>query len=94
MFRDKYENVFTQNERWNAISVPEGESYEWDAKSTYIQNPPFFEDLGPDLTDIEDIHSASVLALMGDSVTTDHISPAGNITVNSPGGQYLIEQRR
>jgi aconitate hydratase len=91
MFRDKYENVFTQNERWNAISVPKGESYEWDAKSTYIQNPPFFENLGSDLSDIEDIHSASVLALMGDSVTTDHISPAGNITVNSPGGQYLIE---
>lgn len=91
MFRDKYENVFTQNERWNAISVPKGESYEWDAKSTYIQNPPFFENLGPDLNDIQDIHSASVLALMGDSVTTDHISPAGNITVNSPGGQYLID---
>ncbi|RCW51837.1 aconitate hydratase AcnA [Paenibacillus prosopidis] len=91
MFRDKYENVFTQNERWNAISVPQGESYEWDAKSTYIQNPPFFENLGSELTDISDIHSASVLALMGDSVTTDHISPAGNITVNSPGGQYLIE---
>lgn len=91
MFRDKYENVFTQNERWNAISVPQGESYEWDAKSTYIQNPPFFENLGSELADISDIHSASVLALMGDSVTTDHISPAGNITVNSPGGQYLIE---
>ncbi|GKU80589.1 aconitate hydratase AcnA [Paenibacillus sp. L3-i20] len=91
MFRSKYENVFTQNERWNAIDVPEGESYEWDAKSTYIQNPPFFEGLGPDLTDIADIPSASVLALMGDSVTTDHISPAGNITVNSPGGQYLID---
>ncbi|WP_138755832.1 aconitate hydratase AcnA [Paenibacillus sinopodophylli] len=91
MFRDKYENVFTQNERWNAISVPKGESYEWDNKSTYIQNPPFFENLGPDLNDIQDIHSSSVLALMGDSVTTDHISPAGNITVNSPGGQYLIE---
>ncbi|WP_054026469.1 aconitate hydratase AcnA [Bacillus sp. FJAT-28004] len=91
MFRDKYENVFTQNERWNAISVPKGESYEWDAKSTYIQNPPFFENLSPELSDIKDIHSANVLALMGDSVTTDHISPAGNITVNSPGGQYLIE---
>lgn len=91
MFNDKYENVFTQNERWNAIDVPEGESYEWDAKSTYIQNPPFFENLGSDLSDISDISSANVLALMGDSVTTDHISPAGNITVNSPGGKYLIE---
>lgn len=91
MFRDKYENVFTQNERWNAIDVPEGESYEWDAKSTYIQNPPFFESIGEPLGDIADIPSASVLALMGDSVTTDHISPAGNITVNSPGGKYLID---
>ncbi|MGO4540091.1 aconitate hydratase AcnA [Paenibacillus sp. 2TAB19] len=91
MFRDKYENVFTQNERWNAISVPEGESYEWDEKSTYIQNPPFFESIGDALSDIADIPSASVLALMGDSVTTDHISPAGNITVNSPGGKYLID---
>ncbi|MHA6482665.1 aconitate hydratase AcnA [Paenibacillus sp. strain BS8-2] len=91
MFNDKYENVFTQNERWNAIDVPQGESYEWDAKSTYIQNPPFFENLGSDLSDIANIPSASVLALMGDSVTTDHISPAGNITVNSPGGKYLID---
>lgn len=91
MFNDKYENVFTQNERWNAIDVPQGESYEWDAKSTYIQNPPFFENLSSGLSDIADIRSASVLALMGDSVTTDHISPAGNITVNSPGGKYLID---
>ncbi|WP_338554482.1 aconitate hydratase AcnA [Paenibacillus sp. KS-LC4] len=91
MFRDKYENVFTQNERWNAIDVPEGESYEWDPKSTYIQNPPFFENLGTELNDIADIKSANVLALMGDSVTTDHISPAGNIKADSPGGEYLIE---
>jgi len=91
MFNAKYENVFTQNERWNAIDVPEGESYEWDAKSTYIQNPPFFENLGSVLADIADIPAANVLALMGDSVTTDHISPAGNITVNSPGGKYLID---
>ncbi|BBH22688.1 aconitate hydratase [Paenibacillus baekrokdamisoli] len=91
MFRDKYANVFTQNERWNAIDVPEGEIYEWDAKSTYIQNPPFFEGLGPDVGDIADIKGSSVLALLGDSVTTDHISPAGNITTNSPAGEYLIK---
>ncbi|MFD2115377.1 aconitate hydratase AcnA [Paenibacillus yanchengensis] len=90
MFRSKYENVFTQNERWNTINIPEGESYEWDANSTYIQNPPFFENLSPDLNDIQDIHAANVLALMGDSVTTDHISPAGNITLQSPAGQYLV----
>lgn len=91
MFNSKYANVFTQNERWNAIDVPEGESYEWDEKSTYIQNPPFFSNLGSELNEIADIKQANVLALMGDSVTTDHISPAGNITVNSPGGKYLID---
>ncbi|NGP61119.1 aconitate hydratase AcnA [Paenibacillus thiaminolyticus] len=90
MFRDKYEHVFTQNERWNAIPVPEGELYEWDEKSTYIQNPPFFENLGTQLGDIGDIENARVLALLGDSVTTDHISPAGNIKADSPAGEYLI----
>ncbi|WP_019635165.1 aconitate hydratase AcnA [Paenibacillus fonticola] len=89
MFRSKYENVFTQNERWNAIPVPEGELYEWDEKSTYIQNPPFFEKIGDGLQDITDIRSARVLALLGDSVTTDHISPAGNISPTSPAGIYL-----
>lgn len=89
MFRSKYENVFTQNERWNAIPVPEGELYEWDEKSTYIQNPPFFEKIGEGLQDIADIRSARVLALLGDSVTTDHISPAGNISPTSPAGIYL-----
>jgi len=92
MFRAKYENVFTQNERWNAIPVPEGELYEWDEKSTYIQNPPFFEKIGDGLQDIADIRSARVLALLGDSVTTDHISPAGNISPTSPAGIYLSDR--
>ncbi|BCG57230.1 aconitate hydratase AcnA [Paenibacillus sp. URB8-2] len=91
MFRSKYENVFTANERWNAIPVPEGELYEWDENSTYIQNPPFFEHLADGLGDIEDINGARVLALLGDSVTTDHISPAGNITTSGPAGKYLSE---
>ena len=91
MFRAKYEHVFTQNERWNSIPVPEGELYEWDAKSTYIQNPPFFEQLGDGLHDIADIRNARVLALLGDSVTTDHISPAGNISPSSPAGSYLTD---
>ncbi|MNH93541.1 Aconitate hydratase [compost metagenome] len=91
MFRDKYKNVFRANERWNAIEIPEGELYEFDNESTYIQEPPFFTDLGTVLNDIADIRNAKTLALMGDSVTTDHISPAGNITVNSPAGKYLIE---
>ncbi|MED5020074.1 aconitate hydratase AcnA [Paenibacillus chibensis] len=91
MFRQKYANVFTANERWNAIPVPEGELYEWDENSTYIQNPPFFENLGTELKDIKDIKDANVLALLGDSVTTDHISPAGNISPTSPAGLYLKE---
>ncbi|GAB2701709.1 aconitate hydratase AcnA [Paenibacillus thermoaerophilus] len=90
MFRAKYENVFTQNERWNKIDVPEGELYEWDPKSTYIANPPFFQNLGSEPGDITDIKGARTLALLGDSVTTDHISPAGNIKVDSPAGQYLL----
>ncbi|VTR45920.1 isopropylmalate isomerase large subunit [Actinobacillus pleuropneumoniae] len=91
-FRAKYENVFTANERWNKIPVPEGELYEWDDQSTYIQNPPFFESLGNGLNDIQDIKEARVLALLGDSVTTDHISPAGNIATNSPAGKYLSDR--
>lgn len=92
MFRAKYENVFTQNERWNSIPVPEGELYEWDEKSTYIQNPPFFEHISDGLRDIADIRQARVLALLGDSVTTDHISPAGNISPTSPAGVYLSDR--
>ncbi|TCZ77690.1 aconitate hydratase AcnA [Paenibacillus albiflavus] len=91
IFRDKYKDVFRANARWNAIDVPEGELYEWDTKSTYIQEPPFFTDLGTVLNDIADIRGARALALMGDSVTTDHISPAGNISPNSPGGTYLTD---
>lgn len=91
MFRNKYANVFTANERWNAIEIPEGELYEWDENSTYIQNPPFFEGLGDELNDIQNIRDANVLALLGDSVTTDHISPAGNISPSSPAGLYLKE---
>ncbi|MBU5355935.1 aconitate hydratase AcnA [Paenibacillus barcinonensis] len=91
MFRNKYENVFTANERWNKIAVPEGELYEWDPNSTYIQNPPFFQELGDKLNDISDIRAARVMALLGDSVTTDHISPAGNIAPSSPAGVYLKE---
>ncbi|MBD2848358.1 aconitate hydratase AcnA [Paenibacillus sp. IB182496] len=89
MFRSKYANVFTQNERWNAIPVAEGELYEWDPSSTYIANPPFFESLGPDVGDVNDIEDARVLALLSDSVTTDHISPAGNIKADSPAGKFL-----
>lgn len=92
MFRKKYANVFTQNEQWNKIDAPTGEIYEWDPKSTYIANPPFFENLGTEPGDIREIRAARVLALLGDSVTTDHISPAGNIKPDSPAGLYLTER--
>ncbi|MDF2960424.1 MAG: aconitate hydratase [Paenibacillus sp.] len=91
IYRAKYANVFRANERWNAIDVPEGELYEWDEKSTYIANPPFFENLGAGISDMADIRGARALALLGDSVTTDHISPAGNIKADSPAGKFLIE---
>ncbi|MCZ8523859.1 MULTISPECIES: aconitate hydratase AcnA [Paenibacillus] len=91
LYREKYANVFRSNERFNAINVPEGELYAWDDASTYIANPPFFANLGPDLNDIADIRGAKTLLLLGDSVTTDHISPAGNIKPDSPGGKFLME---
>ena len=92
MFKAKYANVFKQNKRWNEIPVPEGMLYEWDPKSTYIQEPPFFAGLGPEPGDITDIRGARTLALLGDSVTTDHISPAGSIRADSPAGKYLTER--
>lgn len=92
MFKEKYKDVFSANSRWNAIPVPEGKLYEWDEKSTYIQRPPFFEGLTTEVGDIEEIRGAKTLALLGDSVTTDHISPAGNIAEDSPAGKYLRER--
>ncbi len=91
MFKAQYGHVFDANERWNALETPEGQLYEWDEASTYIQEPPFFVGLTADLPESSDIEAANVLALLGDSVTTDHISPAGNIAVDSPAGKYLTE---
>jgi aconitate hydratase len=91
MFNAQYEHVFHANERWNQIDVPKGELYEWDSNSTYIQEPPFFTGLSPEPGDIVEIKGASALALLSDSVTTDHISPAGNIKTDSPAGLYLTE---
>jgi aconitate hydratase len=90
MFRDKYAHVFDGDERWAALDVPEGERFNWDAESTYIRNPPFFEGVTATPTPPTDIRGARVLALLGDSVTTDHISPAGSIPADSPAGRYLI----
>ncbi len=92
MFKTKYSDVFTGNEVWNNIEGSGGDIYDWDDESTYIQEPPFFMDLTPELLPVEDIHGARVLAVLGDSITTDHISPAGAIPVDSPSGKYLIEK--
>jgi aconitate hydratase len=92
MFREKYADVFSGNETWNAIQSGDSELYQWDAASTYIQEPPFFDDLAHELPDIQDIRGARVLAVLGDSITTDHISPAGSISPDSPAGKYLIER--
>ncbi|MQC27110.1 MAG: aconitate hydratase AcnA [Chloroflexi bacterium] len=91
MFAERYANVFDGNETWNAIEASSSELYNWDDDSTYIQNPPFFEELTPELPVFTPIQGARVLALLGDSVTTDHISPAGAIPADSPAGKYLEE---
>jgi aconitate hydratase len=92
MFRRKYGNVFTGNETWNAIQSVESELYQWDPDSTYIQKPPFFVDLTPETPSIGLINGARALAVLGDSITTDHISPAGAIPLDEPAGQYLVER--
>ena len=91
MFREEYRTVFAGDERWQELPVPAGDQYEWDSDSTYVQEPPFFQDLTLDLPPLTGISGARVLALLGDSVTTDHISPAGSIGKTSAAGQYLIE---
>ncbi|SFP71188.1 aconitate hydratase [Ectopseudomonas composti] len=89
MFRKEYAEVFAGDEKWQAINVPKADTYAWQGDSTYIQHPPFFEDIAGDPPRITDIRQARILALLGDSVTTDHISPAGNIKADSPAGRYL-----
>ncbi|HEY8625366.1 MAG TPA: aconitate hydratase [Solirubrobacteraceae bacterium] len=91
MFRKSYGEVFDGDDRWNSLEVPSGESFAWADDSTYVRQPPFFENLPPEPEPIEDIEGARVLAILGDSVTTDHISPAGSIKRDSPAGAYLIE---
>ena len=77
MFRKSYGEVFDGDERWNGLEVPTGDRFAWDEQSTYVRQPPYFEGLPPEPTPVEDIEGARVLAKLGDSVTTDHISPAG-----------------
>jgi aconitase A len=92
MFRQSYASVFKGDENWANIKVPAGQRYAWDAKSTYVKLPPYFQGMTMTPTPLSDVHGARVLAVLGDSVTTDHISPAGNIAKSSPAARYLIEQ--
>ena len=92
MFVDQYGQAFNSNEKWNAIKVTEGDLFDWDESSTYIQEPPFLVDLTRDIAAIQPLAQARCLAVLGDSVTTDHISPAGSIAKDSPAGRYLMEQ--
>jgi aconitate hydratase len=92
MFQKSYGKVFEGDERWQAIKVPAGKVYAWDEKSTYVKNPPYFVGMQMKPAAIAEIRAARALALLGDSVTTDHISPAGNIARNSPAAKYLMEQ--
>ncbi|MBC1473153.1 aconitate hydratase AcnA [Listeria grandensis] len=89
LFREEYKHVFSQNEEWNAIATSEQALYDWDADSTYIANPPFFENLSPEAGTVEPLNGLRVIGKFGDSVTTDHISPAGAIGKDTPAGKYL-----
>jgi aconitate hydratase len=90
MFREQYADVFKGDERWRQLSVPTGDRFAWDEQSTYIRNPPFFEGITMETAPVRNIGAARVLALLGDSITTDHISPAGSIKKDSPAGKYLV----
>ncbi|MBN8281256.1 MAG: aconitate hydratase AcnA [Gammaproteobacteria bacterium] len=92
MFRQSYANVFAGDRNWNTINVPRGDRFSWADDSTYVRNPPYFEGMGKAPVPVTDIRGARVLALLGDSVTTDHISPAGSIGKDSPAGKYLLSK--
>ncbi|MZR62350.1 aconitate hydratase AcnA [Alcanivorax sp. DP30] len=89
MFRNQYASVFEGDETWQSLPIPDSQTYDWDNSSTYIQNPPFFDGLTADVDDVVPVKDARILALLGDSITTDHISPAGAIKADSPAGHYL-----
>ncbi len=92
MFRERYADVFRGDETWRSMPIPEGDTYAWDAESSYVKEPPYFEGLTVEAPPVEDVRGARVLALLGDSITTDHISPAGSIKPDSPAGRYLQER--
>ena len=91
MFTERYADVFTGDDRWRALPTPDGDTFEWDEQSTYVRKPPYFDGMPAEPTPVTDISGARVLLKLGDSVTTDHISPAGNIKADSPAGKYLTE---
>ena len=90
MFDHQYSSVFEGDERWRSLPTPDGATFDWDAQSTYVRKPPYFDGMTLETSPVSDIHGARVLAKLGDSVTTDHISPAGSIKADSPAGQYLM----
>ncbi|EVT72376.1 aconitate hydratase [Stenotrophomonas maltophilia 5BA-I-2] len=92
MFKQNYADVFKGDTRWNTIASPDGDLYEWSDASTYIKNPPYFDGMTMQVGSIDDVHGARVMGLFGDSITTDHISPAGNIKKDSPAGRFLQER--
>ena len=91
MFTTDYADVFAGDERWQSLPTPEGDTFDWDGESTYVRKPPYFDGMTMETTPVADIEGARVLAKLGDSVTTDHISPAGSIKADSPAGRYLAE---
>jgi aconitate hydratase len=91
MFKRDYSSVFAGDHRWTSLDTPTGKTFEWDRDSTYVRKPPYFEGMSRNPSPVSDISGARVLAKLGDSVTTDHISPAGSIKVDSPAGKYLQE---
>ena len=92
MFKREYSRIFEGDEHWKEMAAPTGPIFEWDASSTYVKEPPYFEGFGPQPKPLTDVEGARVLAVLGDSVTTDHISPAGAIPVDGPAGRYLIKE--
>ena len=93
MYRQRYAKVFAGDEQWQAMQVPASTTYDWSDTSTYVQHPPFFDNMSPTPGDVKDVRGARALVIVGDSVTTDHISPASSIKAQSPAGEYLIAHK-
>jgi aconitate hydratase len=92
MFEREYAHIFAGDEHWQKMQAPSGATYEWDRQSTYVREPPYFDDMPKEPEPLQEVRDARVLVMVGDSVTTDHISPAGSIPIDSPAGRYLVER--